>query len=77
MEREQRAAGHAEILAARLAAPARSAVALPAVIHGRALAARAHRLAVRAGPADADEGRLGFLVGHAQDRAQTERPGLG
>ncbi len=31
---------------------------------------RADRLAVCGGPADADEGHLGFLVGNAQDGAQ-------
>jgi len=74
---EQGAAGDAEILPARLAAPTRGAIGLSAIADGRAAAVRTDQLAVCRVPADVDEGRLDFLLRHAQDRAQGERPGLG
>lgn len=77
MKGKQRARCDAEILAARLAAPARRAGRTAAVIDNLALAFGADRLAARRGPADADEGCFDFLIRHAQDRAQGERPGLG
>jgi len=36
----------------------------------------ANWLAGGCGPADAHEGRLGFLIRHAKDGAQGERPGF-
>jgi hypothetical protein len=77
VEGEQRAGRDREILAACLAAPARGTIGLPAVVNDLTPAVRADRLAVSLAPTDAAESRFGFLVRHAQDRAQGERPGLG
>jgi len=45
-------------------------------VNGEATAARATRLAARSVPTDLLEGFGGFLVAHARDLRQTERPGL-
>ena len=71
---EQCAAGDRKILAAGFAAPARCAVRPAAGIDDRATAVRAIGVAVVVGPAEADEGALGFLVAHAHHRRQRERP---
>jgi hypothetical protein len=76
MEREECPTRNGKILPARLAALARCAVRLAAVVDDFAPAIRAHRAAVRRAPPDAAEARLGFLIGHAQHGAQGERPGL-
>ena len=75
MEGEQGARGDGEVLAASLAAQAERARRLPALIDDLAAAVRARRLGVL--PAHPNERRFGFLVRRAEDRRQTERPGLG
>ncbi len=75
VEREQCAARHAEILAAGFAAPARRAVRAAGHVDGRATAMRAGGIAAIARPTEADEDPLDFLIAHAHDGRQRERPG--
>ena len=74
VKREQRAAGDAEILPAGFAPEPKRTRWAAALVDGRAFTVRADRLAI--GPAEIAKHRLGFLVRHAKDGAQGERPGL-
>ena len=76
VEGEQRTGGDGEVLAARLAAPAQTPGRPTRRIDRLTTAVRADRLALGGSPADADEGVLDFLVRHAEDGADGERPGL-
>ena len=74
MKSEQRARCDAEIFPARLAAEPQRARRATALINGRALAVWADRFAIS--PSNRAEHILSFLVSHAKDGAQGERPGL-
>src|SRR6202035_4817602 len=75
VEREEGAAGHAEILAAGFAAPARRTVRPARHVNRRAAAMWAIRIAVVVLPAQPNEGPLDLLLRHARDERYRERPG--
>lgn len=56
-----------KVLTASLAAEPESARRAASLVNGRAFTMDANRLAFRSCPAGANEGRLSFLVRHAQD----------
>ena len=71
---EDRSAGDAELVLARLALPdAPSGVG----VDRRALAARAESRAAVVGEPDRHESRMRLIVAHAEDRLEAQRPGGG
>ena len=77
VEREQGAAGEAEILAARLAAEPQRAIRTARLVVRRAGAMWADSLAVRLDLPDAREHRLGLRVRHAAHLGHREAAGAG